>query len=318
LQRESSISFAEVGGADPEAPRRTFHVMTIDVVRASPSTLRHVFGQVRRAAEQPTDRVILIALFTSLFFLHYVMQLFDLTAGERLIFATSRTLGGAQIIGFVAIAVVLKDLKSDVVLRWFDLATIFAVAIATIHPWRSIGALAVTALGVLFICRSDKRLRSLGQLCLGLAWIDLWGPIVMGLINQWLLPIETTLAQFPLSFFGSFSLAGNVILGPNGHNILVLEPCSAFRNSVAMAFIWLSLVKILRLDFSLWNVAILGVGLAVVVFLNTARIGVMAISYDQYVFWHLGPGLTIVKITMLTLVLGIFYFGLRGKPVEAA
>ena len=58
-------------------------------------------------------------------------------------------------------------------------------------------------------------------------------------------------------------------------------------------------MKILRLDFSLWNVYILAIGVAVVVLLNTARIGVMAYSYDQYIFWHLGPGLTIVKITML-------------------
>jgi hypothetical protein len=292
--------------------------MTIDVVRANPSSLRQVFTKVRHAIERPTDRTILIALFASLFFLNYVAQLFDLSAGERLIFSTSRTVSGAQIIGFIAIAVVLKDLRADIVLRWFDLATIFAIAVATLHPWRSIGALAFSILGILFICRSDKRLRSLGQLCLGLAWIDFWGPVVMGLINQWLLPIETALAQVPLSFFGSFSLAGNVILGANGHDILVLEPCSAFRNTVAMAFIWLSLMKILRLDFSLWNLYILGIGVAVVVLLNTARIAVMAYSYDQYVFWHLGPGLTIVKIAMLTLVLGIFYFGLRGKPAEAA
>jgi hypothetical protein len=77
-------------------------------------------------------------------------------------------------------------------------------------------------------------------------------------------------------------------------------------------------MKILRLDFSWWNLYILGIGVAVVVLLNTARIAVMAYSYDQYVFWHLGPGLTIVKIAMLTLVLGIFYFGLRGQPAEAA
>ena len=183
---------------------------------------------------------------------------------------------------------------------WFDLAAIFAIAIIIVHPWRSIGALAITGLGILFVfCRSDRRLASLGQLCLGLAWIDLWGPIVMGLINQWLLPIETALAHLPLSLFGSFSLAGNVILGANGHDVLVLEPCSAFRNTIAMAFVWLSLMKILRLDFSFWNVYILAIGVAIVVLLNTARIGVMAFSYDQYIFWHLGPGLTIVKITML-------------------
>jgi hypothetical protein len=83
-----------------------------------------------------------------------------------------------------------------------------------------------------------------------------------------------------------------------------------------MAFIWLSMIKILRLEFRLWHFFILAMGLAIVVALNTARIGVMAYSYNQYVFWHLGPGLVIVKITMLSLVLGLFYFGLRAKLGE--
>jgi hypothetical protein len=288
--------------------------MAIDAFVRRPSSLHGIFVKLRDAIEQPTDRTVLAALFASLFFLNYVAHLFDLAAGERLIFSSSRTVSGAELIGFVAIAVVLKDLAADRVLRWWDFATIAGIAIFLIHPWRSNAALAVSLLGLMFIGRGDKRLKSLGQLCLGLAWIDLWGPVVMGLIGQWLLPIETELAHIPLWLFGSFSVVGNVIFGQNGHDILVLEPCSAFRNTINMAFIWLAMMKILRLDFHLWNFLILVLGLIVVVLINTARIGLMAFSFDQYVFWHLGPGLSIVKFTMLTIVLGLFYFGLRAKP----
>jgi hypothetical protein len=291
--------------------------MAIDVFFSRPSRLSSIFAKIRDAVEQPTDRTILIALFASLFCLNYLAQLFDLDAGERLIFSTTRTVSGAEIIGFAAIAIVLKDLKSDTVLRWWDFATVSSLAIFLIHPWRSNGALAISVLGLLFIGRNDKRLASLGQLCIGLAWIDFWGPLVMGLIGPWLLPIETALAQVPLSFFGSFSLVGNVIFGENGHDIVVLEPCSAFRNTINMAFIWLALIKIMRLDFCARHLFILAFGLVVVVLLNTARIDLMAYSYEQYVFWHLGPGLVIVKFLMLTIVLGIFYFGLRTTPSRA-
>ena len=81
-----------------------------------------------------------------------------------------------------------------------------------------------------------------------------------------------------------------------------------------MAFVWLSMVKILRLDFRLFHFAVLAMGLAVVVLINTIRIGLMAYSYDLYVFWHIGPGLVIIKIIMLAAVLSIFYFGLRYCP----
>jgi hypothetical protein len=63
---------------------------------------------------------------------------------------------------------------------------------------------------------------------------------------------------------------------------------------------------------------ILAIGLAFVVVLNTARIGVMAISRSEYLFWHMGPGLWIVKFVMLGAVLGLFYFSLRPLQTRTA
>ena len=116
IRGSDRLSLTGVDAADPEA------IVELSChddrrCRANPSRLRYFFARVRSVVEQPTDRAILTALFASLFFLNYRTQLFDLAAGERLIFSTSRTVGGAEIIGFVAIAVVLKDLKADIVLR---------------------------------------------------------------------------------------------------------------------------------------------------------------------------------------------------------
>jgi hypothetical protein len=46
-------------------------------------------------------------------------------------------------------------------------------------------------------------------------------------------PLVALLAFLLLSLFGSFSLAGNVILGENGYSVEVLAVCSAFSNSFA-------------------------------------------------------------------------------------
>ena len=64
----------------------------------------------------------------------------------------------------------------------------------------------MTCLGLLFIVRSDERIASLGQLCIGLVWIDFWGSLVLSFIAPWLLPVEAALASFALSLFGLFSL----------------------------------------------------------------------------------------------------------------
>jgi hypothetical protein len=178
----------------------------------------------------------------------------------------------------------------------------------------------MTCLGMLFVIRSDKRIASLGQLCIGLVWIDFWGPFVLDLIKPLLLPIEAKFAFLPLSLFGSFSLDGTVITNSTGFAIQVFEACSAFHNTITAAFIWLSLMKIMKMDFHLREYCFLALALTVVVLLNTARLSILAISENQYLFWHMGPGLWIVKLTMLTTILGLFYLSVdtARRPSEPA
>jgi hypothetical protein len=298
---------------DPDAYWPFSDIMTIDVSSTRPSTRWAAFVRLRDRIKRAraNDRVVLAGFFASLFLLYYRANLLNLIAGD--ILPASRTLSGAEILGFLAIASVLKDLKADCVLRWWDLLAIVGIMIACIHPSHSVGAIGMTCLGLLLIARSDKRLASLGQLCIGLAWIDIWGPLALRFIEHWLLPIETALASLPLSLFGTFLVVGNIISNGNGHGIEVLEPCSAFHNTIITAFIWLSLMKIQKVDFHLQHFCILAIALAATVLLNTARISVMAISYSQYMFWHQGFGLVIVKVMMLSIVFGLFLFGLRNS-----
>ncbi len=271
----------------------------------------------RGLVKYPSDRAVLTVVFVALFYLNYASSLIDAFANIFAVhdgLAHSRTVSGAEILGFVAIFVVLTDLKSERLLRWWDFLAIVCIVTASLYPSDVYRAISMTCLGLLFIATSDKRIASLGQLCIGLAWISFWGALVLDFIKQWLLPMEAGVAFLPLYLFGSFSLDGTIISNGNGHAIDVLEPCSAFRNTITMAFIWLSLIKIRRLEFRLKYFSIMVVGLVAVVILNTARISIMAVSESQYFFWHTGPGLWIVKALMLSGMLGLFYFGL-ATPV---
>jgi hypothetical protein len=288
--------------------------MTLEISPTTPSVRRVLFSQLRSAIKYLDDRVVLTALFVTLFFLNYAGNLIDALTNISAVendLTHSRTITGAEVFGFVAIAVVLKDLSTDRVLRWWDFVAIIGVTIASFYPSPLSRAIAMTCLGLLFVVRSDKRIVSLGQLCIGLVWIDFWGALILSLIGPWLLPVESRFAYLAVSLFGPFSLDGLIISNGSGFAIRVIEPCSAFHNTITTAFIWLSLIKIQKLDFHFKHFVVLGVGLTVVVLLNTARIGIMAVSKSQYVFWHMGPGLWIVKIVMLSTVLGLFYFGLR-------
>ncbi|MBO0754452.1 MAG: hypothetical protein J2P54_01210 [Bradyrhizobiaceae bacterium] len=293
--------------------------MTIHVSPTRTSVREFVITQLHDAINRLNDRVVLTAVFVALFSLNYAGSLIDAVANISAVendLTHSRAASGAEILGFVAVAVVLKDLKTDVVLRRWDYLAVLGIAIASLYPSSLSRAIAMTCLGLLFIARIDKRIASLGQLCIGLVWIDFWGSLVLSLIAPWLLPVETAFAYFPLSLFGSFSLHGLIISNGSGFALMVAEPCSAFHNTIITAFIWLSLIKIQRLHFQLEHFVILAIGLIAVVLLNTARIGLMVVSDSQYLFWHMGPGFWIVKIVMLTAVLGLFYLGLRPSGTK--
>ena len=269
-----------------------------------------------------TDRVVLTFVFVALFCLGYAPALFDALPNLFAVdvdLSHSRTVTSAEFLGFVAVAIVLGDFKSDRVLGRWDYIAIAAILVVSLYPSPAIRAIAMTGLGLLFVARSDKRIRSLGQLCIGLVWIYYWGPLVLNLIEPWLLPIEARLAFLPLSSTGSFSLDGTVITNSTGFAIQVFEPCSAFHNTITSAFIWLASMKILRMEFHLRHYCLLGIAIAVVILLNTARISIVAVSETQYLFWHMGPGLWIVKITMLGAVLGLFYLCTRtARPEKLA
>ena len=292
--------------------------MTANVSPTRPSAREVVATYLLDPINQLNDCVVLTAVFVVLFSLNYTGSLIDAVANISAVdddLMHSRTASGAEILGFVAVGVVLRDLRSDRVLRWWDFLAVFGVAIASLYPSPVSRAIALTGLGFLFIVRSDKRIASLGQLCIGLVWIDFWGSLVLSFVAPWLLPVETAFAYLPLSLFGPFSLHGVTISNSSGFTLMVAEPCSAFHNTIVTAFIWLSLIKIQRLHFQLKHFVILAISLITVVLLNTARIGLMVVSDSQYSFWHMGPGLWVVKIVIMTAVLGVFYLGLR--PGEA-
>jgi len=90
--------------------------MTLEISPTTPSVRRVLFSQLRKYLD---DRVVLTALFVTLFFLNYAGNLIDALTNISAVendLTHSRTITGAEVLGFVAIAVVLKDLSTDRVL----------------------------------------------------------------------------------------------------------------------------------------------------------------------------------------------------------
>lgn len=267
-----------------------------------PRRLFRIFcSLVQGAGARPADRTILCVFVASVFVVDYLTRLLDPTDGSFV-----STFHAAEFFGFAAMALSLMKLSPNPLLRASDLALISLAALLLLRPWRFGGAMALTLVGGALATRANRDLASFGQLCIGLAWIDLWGKVTLSFIAPWILPVETALSFYFLPLFGSFTIVGNSIGNGFGHSIAVYLGCSAFANTLSAAFIWLCLMKLAEAEFLRWHYLGLIASLACIVVINIARIALMAYSAEQYLFWHDGIGVTIVSGAMLASILGIF------------
>jgi hypothetical protein len=216
-------------------------------------------------------------------------------------------------LAFLAMATVLRAIGEDRLLKRWDYLALALAALLLAHPWRHFGDLALTGVGALFCARRDPRLAALGQLSLGLAFVGVWSVIAQAAVEETLLPAETFLAYRLLTCFDAFTLIGNALARPGGDHATIVEgACSAFPNVALSFLLWLSFLKAQALPFSARNWLVFVAGAAILVAINTVRLGLCAWDMETYNFWHESDGVTILAWIMMLSQLALYAFGLRG------
>jgi hypothetical protein len=234
---------------------------------------------------------------------------------QRIVFDSSGTisfgqilnapLGAGEALALFALFSLISRMGNDTLLSRADLLLIAAAGAAFTLPSLKAGSIAMTPVAVMLITRRDARLASIGQLLLALAFYQLYGRLIFDFVAPYVLWLETGAVTGLLSFFGDFSQNGADIVAPSGHTIFIEPPCSAFHNITVATLIWLSLIKIERLQIVLSDWWTLGAMIAATILLNTIRIALMAQSAPMLQYWHDGQGVVIVSIVTLASLLGI-------------
>jgi len=98
---------------------------------------------------------------------------------------------------------------------------------------------------------------------------------------------------------------GNILVGESGHQLLIMTGCASFTNISLALLLWFTVVRtrILR-----WHVGLTLYALplmAVVMGVNIVRLSLMALSKDNYFFYHDGLGADIINALILLIALGI-------------
>jgi hypothetical protein len=260
-----------------------------------------------RSIANPTDRTILVVAVLLIF-----------TAGLWNVFIGSYNEFGpigwltdnfglniGEILAIAALLKIIAGIGKKSVLRHADLVMLVVLLVGTTTPYRSVAWISATAIGLVFMLRrrNEPSLSSIGQILIAGAIHELWGPKLFIVIAPFFVNLEAAIAAKLLTTFSTgYSTQYNLIMAPDGYTIAINAGCSAFHNLSLGALIWISIIKFRRLYFTRLDFAALAGTFVAVILINEIRIMLMARSYADFVYWHEGPGVTIVSVAMLVSV----------------
>jgi len=143
--------------------------------------------------------------------------------------------------------------------------------------------------------------------------------MIMAILAEPLLLLDGALAGFFAQLFGiEISVQGNMVVGDNGHAVYVMSGCASFANISDALLIWFACSVFFgcQLGRRLTTVAILLC--LTILFVNTVRLGVMAISADLYEWVHDGTGKTLVQLVLIFVTSGAVFASLRLQEEQTS
>ena len=98
---------------------------------------------------------------------------------------------------------------------------------------------------------------------------------------------------------------GNIIIGSGGHELFIMTGCASFTNISLALLLWFTVVRTHVLQWRAGLMFYIAPLSALVMGINIARLSMMALSQEQYFFYHEGLGADIVNALILLVALGM-------------
>jgi hypothetical protein len=209
------------------------------------------------------------------------------------------SIGVFQYMAWYAIFRLLVSSDAMPVARWRDFVIAGALCFLVLLPTVRIIWVAATGIAIYWWLFSvgDPKLRAAGAVLAALSVQELWGHAFYRLVAFPLLSAETAVVGTILEVVrAGTAWEANVITGPTGYGIVILDECSAFHNLSLAMLCWITVSK---LRYQTWGLQDVLVGIAIgitMIFWNVSRLCFMAWDVDLYHYWHDGSGAEIFAI----------------------
>ena len=163
----------------------------------------------------------------------------------------------------------------------------------------------------------DPKLRAAGIVLAALSVQELWGHVFFNLIASHVLRAEAAAVGTMLEAVRSGTVwQDTVIMGPDGHGVVIISGCSSFHNVSLALLCWVTFSRLQRQNWQVRDFVIgSAIGITMILF-NMARLILMAWNIELYHYWHNGIGTEIFGIGASLTILLMSLYGSRpaGRP----
>jgi hypothetical protein len=224
-------------------------------------------------------------------------------------------------LGWFAVARLLLDGDATRIAGRGDLVLAAGVGLANLLPWLSVVwvTTTITAFYMWATSREDRTQQAAAAVLLALAVNGFWAPRMFDLFAYSLLRLDTALVGSLLQATQTgMSWHDTIMSAPGGHDILVFGPCSSFHNISLGLLCWIALTKLARTEWVASDLLVAAAVCVAVVGLNTGRLYLMALSAEDFRYWHEGFGSQLFAWTTTAAVLLISALGIQRTTDRSA
>jgi hypothetical protein len=137
----------------------------------------------------------------------------------------------------------------------------------------------------------------------------IWGPTLFSLFSGYLLRADAMLVGVALDLTRSGFVWHDNVIATAGHSVEIYNPCSSFHNISLAALCWMSLTKLKRPVFIKSDFIFCAAACLTMIAFNAARLYVMSLSEDSFVYWHNGFGAEIFSMVATLVIATLCVWG---------
>ncbi len=201
-----------------------------------------------------------------------------------------------------------------------DMAAAFSLALAMVAANLLAAPLlfgSVATAGAIYLfatSKEDQALQASATVFIALTLNAIWGPLAFSICAEAFLWADTNVVAAALKLLKpDITIAEFAVVAPDGHRIVILDQCSAFHNITLAVLACAAMAMLTRQRWRMRDTLILVAACALMFAMNAARIFLMALGRESYVYWHDGQGAAHLGLAVTMAIFALCYFGIRDR-----